>query len=220
MNRRFGNDLDAVGFVLAGGQSRRMGRDKALVEFRGEVLIARAVGVLREAGLEVSIAGAHSALETFAPIVRDTQPGLGPLSGICAALRSITARHAVFLSVDMPLLPPGLIEYLLFHACSTGRAVTLGSVAGFPQTFPVVLLGNIMPVLENQLSNGRRGCFAAFKEVADMLGEPLSILPAELLAQSGHVAHPDALRAAQWFQNINSEAELSRAEARLRPPIG
>jgi molybdopterin-guanine dinucleotide biosynthesis protein A len=219
LNRLWGDSRDAVGFVLAGGESSRMGRDKALVEFKGQFLIARAVAVLREAGLEVAIAGAHSALEPFAPIVHDAEPGLGPLSGICAALRATPTQHAVFLSVDLPLLPTGLIEYLLFHASTTGRAVTLASVAGFPQTFPVILLRSVLPVLEKELRTGRRGCFAAFQGAADELGELLSILPVETMAQSGHVSHPDTLPASRWFLNINSEVDLRRAAANLRPRI-
>jgi molybdenum cofactor guanylyltransferase len=219
LNRLWGEGRDAAGFVLAGGQSSRMGRDKALVEFKGQFLIARAVTILREAGIEVAIAGAHSALETFAPIVHDAEPGLGPLSGICAALNATSADHAVFLSVDLPLVPPSLIRYLLFHACATGRAVTLASVAGFPQTFPVILTRTALPVLAKQLRTGRRGCLAAFEAVVNQRGEPLSILPVETLAQSGHVSHPDTLPAPQWFLNINSEVDLRRAAANLRPRI-
>lgn len=53
------SDADAVGFVLAGGKSSRMGTDKALLEFRGEPLIARAIGILKAVGLPVCIAGAR-----------------------------------------------------------------------------------------------------------------------------------------------------------------
>jgi molybdopterin-guanine dinucleotide biosynthesis protein A len=61
-------------------------------------------------------------LESFAPVVQDASPGLGPLSGICAALEATTARRAVFLPVDQPLTPACLIELLVRHAEITGRA--------------------------------------------------------------------------------------------------
>ena len=112
---------DAAGFVLAGGQSRRMGTEKSLLDFGGRPLIAHAVGILAAAGLPVSIAGAHaearSRLEPYAPLIPDTEPGLGPLGGICTALASTTAAYGVFLPVDVPLLPGSLIR-LSFPACA------------------------------------------------------------------------------------------------------
>jgi molybdopterin-guanine dinucleotide biosynthesis protein A len=210
--------LDAAGFVLAGGQSSRMGTDKALVELGGQLLIVRAIAILREAGLDVAIAGSHSALDAYAPVVADDESGLGPLSGICAALQSTSAQHAVFLSVDLPLIPAGLIAYLLAHAQITGRSVTLASIAGFPQTFPVVLQRSALPVLKDELQAGRRGCYSAFRAAAAARQEPVSILPVEMLVQSGHVAHPEAIPHLRWFFNVNSESDLRLAAASVPIP--
>ena len=96
---------DADGFVLAGGQSSRMGRDKALLAFAGQPLVAHALDLFQEAGLPAMVAGAASpalrSLPVFASVIDDDSPGLGPLSGICAALSIISARFAVFLPVDL-----------------------------------------------------------------------------------------------------------------------
>ena len=208
--------LDAVGFVLAGGNSSRMGADKALVQFAGQPLVARAVALLHEAGLNVSIAGARSALTFFAPVIEDSQPGLGPLSGICAALASTSTELAVFLPVDLPLLPAPLLVFLLHHARFTDAAVTLCSVNGFAQSFPAVLRRESLPVFESELEAGRGGCYSAFQAAAGSMRQPVSNLPVELLVQSGHVAHPDALPAARWFLNANTPEVLRRAEEALR----
>jgi molybdopterin-guanine dinucleotide biosynthesis protein A len=202
---------DAAGFVLAGGQSSRMGRDKALVEFGGQPLVAHAIGILRAAGLPVSLAGARSPLDSYAPVVSDDEPGLGPLAGICAALHSASKRLSVFLPVDTPLLPPGLIAYLLHHARVTGMAVTLPMVNAFPQTFPVVLSREALPVLKRELADRRAGCYAAFRAAAAGLGQSVALVPVEMLIQSGQVSHPTALPAARWFLNINAPADLDRA---------
>jgi molybdopterin-guanine dinucleotide biosynthesis protein A len=188
-----------------------MGRDKALVELGGQPLISRAVAILRDAGLDVAIAGSRSALDAYAPVVADDEPGWGPLSGICAALRSTSARWAVFLSVDLPLIPAGIITYLLAHAHMTGGSVTLASVNGYPQTFPAVVLRGALPVFQDELRGGGRGCFSAFKAAAAAREESVSILPIELLVQAGQVFHAAALPPARWFLNINSEADLRRA---------
>jgi len=125
----------AAGFVLAGGRSSRMGVEKALVSFRGEPMIVHAIRTLREAGLTASIAGARTSLEDFAPVVPDAQPDRGPLGGICAALASTSAQRAVFLPVDLPLLPASLLVALLEEAAP----VVVVEVDGFVQSFPAVV---------------------------------------------------------------------------------
>jgi molybdopterin-guanine dinucleotide biosynthesis protein A len=202
---------DAAGFVLAGGRSSRMGTDKALVAFRGQPLVAHALGILKGAGLAASIAGAGTALEGFAPVVRDAEPGLGPLGGICAALASTEARWAVFVPVDQPLLPLALVQYLFNIARISNNAVTLTSVTGFTQTFPAVLDRAVLPTLLCELHAGRRGCFAAFQAAAASLGQTVSVVAAESLVQAGQVVHPEGLPADRWFLNINSADDLRSA---------
>jgi molybdopterin-guanine dinucleotide biosynthesis protein A len=204
---------DAAGFVLAGGRSSRMGRDKALVQFAGRPLVEHALAVLRNAGLIASVAGAHSPLAAFAPVVEDSEVDRGPLGGVCAALGSTGARRAVFLPVDLPLLPSSLVDCLMRHAEIADRAVTLPSVNGFAQTFPAVVDGVILPVLEAELAAGRGGCFSAFEAAAGALGQSVSVVAIEFLVQSGQAVHLDFLPTAFWFQNINTEADLRRAEA-------
>jgi molybdopterin-guanine dinucleotide biosynthesis protein A len=204
---------DIAGFVLAGGRSSRMGVDKALVQFADRPLVAHAVGLLRAAGIAAAIAGARSQLQDFAPVIEDERPDAGPLSGICAALASTPARWAVFLSVDLPLLPASLLVYLLHHARITGAAVTVPSVNGFAQTFPAVVDRAALPVLREELDAGRGGCFAAFKVAAAARAQAVKVLPVELLVQTGQISHPHCLPAARWFLNVNSQADLERAEA-------
>lgn len=210
-----GVEPEAAGFVLAGGKSSRMGKDKALAELGGRALIERALAVLREAGLTAAIAGASSQLTGFAPVIEDATAGMGPLGGVCAGLKATQARYAVLLSVDMPLLPASLIVYLLWHARVTGAVATVPSVNGFAQTFPAVVERSAQPALEDSLRTGYSGCFAAFETAAKSVGGELHRLPVEWLAQAGHVEHPDGLPGALWFLNVNDPAELARAEGLL-----
>lgn len=209
---------DVAGFVLAGGESRRMGTDKALVEFAGRPLVERALEILRQAGLEPRIAGARSphsrtSLEVFAPIVEDAEHGRGPLSGICGSMGAMTARRVVFLSVDLPLVPPSLIDFLIHHAEITGRMVTISSVNGFAQTFPAVVDRAALPALRNELDGGRGGCLAGFNAAVASRGETVSVIPVEQVVQAGQLAHPEGLPAVRWFLNVNTPEDLRRAEA-------
>jgi molybdenum cofactor guanylyltransferase len=208
---------DAVGFVLAGGQSSRMGRDKALLEFAGRPLVAHALELFQVAGITAMIAGAASpalrSLPIFTLIVEDASPGLGPLSGICTALSIISARYAVFLPVDLPLLPPSLIVFLLRHARITGSVVTVPSISGFAETFPAVLDRAALPALQNELESQRYGCFSAFQAASAAVGQSVSSVAVELLAQAGEVSDPLGLPPVLWFLNLNAPEDLARAEA-------
>lgn len=205
------SESEAFGVVLAGGQSSRMGQDKAMLPLHGKPLVIHALSILREAGFRSSIAGTRADLRSFAPITEDVRPNLGPLSGVCAALASTLASRAVFLSVDLPLLPASLLRFLLHHARVTGRAITLCSVNGFAHTFPAVVDRVALPALETELAAGHLGCFAAFQTAATALGQAVSIVPVELLVQAGQVEHPICLPAARWFLNVNTREDLERA---------
>ncbi len=111
------------GFVLAGGASRRFGRDKALVEFDGQPLIAQLCRVLQDAtGTPVRIIGdaqkyGHIGVECIA----DRWPGEGPLGGIVTALDansdSVGSNSwSLIIGCDMPFLTIEWLEYLCARA--------------------------------------------------------------------------------------------------------
>lgn len=202
------------GFVLAGGQSSRMGQDKARINFNGMPLIQQSVGILRSAGLTARIAGARSDLSSYAPTLTDDPvcPGLGPLSGICPALMASVARYAVFLPVDLPLLPAALVGYLAHHAQATESAITMASLCGFVETFPVVIDRNASPTFNSLLRSENRKCLSAFRAAADALSKPMTIVPVELLLRVGKVHDPHGLPPHAWFLSLNTPEDLTRAE--------
>lgn len=216
MNRKGKNwEPEATGFVLAGGWSSRMGMDKATVLLAGQPLIVHALEILREAGLTAAIAGASTQLSSFAPVVPDTEQDQGPLGGICAALASTTSQRAVFLPVDLPLLPASLLTLLLERSLSAAAAMTVVEVNGFVQTFPAVIEQRALAALRGELAAGKGGCLAAFHAAARVLGKPVLVLPLETAVRAGHVVPPQGLAEDCWFLNINTAADLVRAEACL-----
>ncbi len=102
-----------LGCVLAGGQSSRFGSDKALAQFDGTTLIARAVEVLSGWCEHVVVVGRETAP---APTLPDwPHPGMGPLAGIAAALhlaRDECYDAVLTCGVDSVLLPDNLPELL------------------------------------------------------------------------------------------------------------
>lgn len=103
-----------TGVVLAGGASRRMGRDKAALDLGGRPLLAWAVDALRAAFDEVVVVGPaeRATLVPNVPVVADAYPGQGPLGGIATALRQLGAGRIFVAACDMPFLSPALARYL------------------------------------------------------------------------------------------------------------
>jgi molybdopterin-guanine dinucleotide biosynthesis protein A len=124
-----------------------------------------------------------------------------------------SVTKVVFVPVDLPLLPTSLLWLLQNRAQITGNAITLTSVAGFVETFPVVLDKMVLPALRAEFEAGRRGCYSAFRAAAATLGQQVNVVAAELLVQTGQVKHPTGLPPSRWFFNVNSEIDLRRAHA-------
>src|SRR5579862_3839386 len=106
----------AAGFVLAGGRSRRMGRDKALLPYRGAPLIAHVAGtvekVLDDSG-HVAIVGAPDRYRDLGyRVLADLFPGCGPLGGIVTALSLAESDWNLIVACDMPNLDPADLRKL------------------------------------------------------------------------------------------------------------
>ena len=98
---------DACAVVLAGGESRRFGSDKALAQFRGEPLIARVVRELRNVGFnQVAIAAKepekYADAASGAELLRDVRPIQTPLAGLAAGLRASRYALVFACAADMP----------------------------------------------------------------------------------------------------------------------
>jgi molybdenum cofactor guanylyltransferase len=100
-----GNQLSAV--LLAGGESRRMGRDKAEILFHGEPLWSVQIGLLRALKpfeLLVSARKDPSWRPPDACFVPDASPSRGPLGGLAASLGQMRGTHLLALAIDMPFM--------------------------------------------------------------------------------------------------------------------
>jgi molybdopterin-guanine dinucleotide biosynthesis protein A len=107
--------VSVVGFALAGGASRRMGRDKALLPLGETDLLGHALARLSRVTDDVRIlCGAEPRYaDRGVPLVTDTAAGLGPLAGTLAALTAASGHAALLLAVDLPNVPVDLLARLV-----------------------------------------------------------------------------------------------------------
>src|SRR5256712_5677933 len=110
---------DASAVILAGGEGRRFGSDKALAQFRGEPLIARVVRELRAAGFaQLALAAKdpdkYAAAAGGAEPLHDVRPIQTPLAGLAAGLRASRYPLVFACAADMPFAADGpLIDALI-----------------------------------------------------------------------------------------------------------
>src|SRR5271170_4450223 len=120
-----------MGFILAGGKSSRMGVDKAFLDFGGQTLLDRALGVMGAVCERVAIIGdparfakyepAQSGSAKYESVVADIFSGCGPLAGIHAALVHSPAELNLMLAVDMPFVSRELLGFLFAAAAHEGN---------------------------------------------------------------------------------------------------
>jgi molybdopterin-guanine dinucleotide biosynthesis protein A len=175
-----------AGFVLVGGQSRRMGRDKALLPWKKGVLVQEIAAKAAAAAGPVTLVGhppgyAHLNL----PCIPDLRPGLGPLSGIEAALASSHAELNLILACDMPLMNDAHLARLMETARNSSADCVVTADAS----------GRLHPLLAVY----RRACLPRIQSALDEGRLQLTALARDL--------RPELVPAAEDIVNVNSPAE-------------
>jgi molybdopterin-guanine dinucleotide biosynthesis protein A len=123
--------MQASGFVLAGGGSTRMGRNKALLPFRGMTLVEHVAGIVREAAGSVTLIGDPVQLGHLGlPVVADKLPASGPASGIYTALSITSSDWNLIAGCDMPAITCGVLLDLLRRAAVTPNQIDCVAAAG------------------------------------------------------------------------------------------
>lgn len=162
-----------TGAVLAGGASRRFGRDKALLTLDGETLLARAVRTLSGVAGEVLVLGPPERAAQLggadARVIPDERPGDGPLPALATALRTMRGDRLIAVATDMPLLNPALLAYLLDR--SEGYDVTLPRVGGRGQQLHAVYARTCLPPIEAQLARNDLKIDRFFADVRTLIVE-------------------------------------------------
>ena len=130
-------------FILAGGQSRRMGTDKSQLRFQNETFVDRIAAALEPAAESITLVGARQSHARF-PTVADVHPGWGALGGLHAALAACTTEWAIVVACDLPLVTAELFKHLASLRKDHEAVVPVQS-DGRPQ--PLAALYRIQPCL-------------------------------------------------------------------------
>jgi molybdopterin-guanine dinucleotide biosynthesis protein A len=184
-----------------------MGEDKALLRFCGRPMVEIAVEKLWGFCGEVTIAGNREDLAGFAPVVRETRVDVGPAAGIEAGLAAARQEWAMFIPVDVPLVPEELLRRW---------AEMLLTMEG------IVASDLYYERDQPAFSMLRRECLGRFSEALDggerRLGELLRGASEGCewqfdLGMLYEVNPPGRPISDWWFKNVNTPEDLAEAEA-------
>jgi molybdopterin-guanine dinucleotide biosynthesis protein A len=201
MNRREQSDSGATAVILAGGMSRRLGRNKALEPFQGEPLIRRVIARMRQVGesLIVVVNDPERAAELDLPedvaTAVDRYPGMGSLGGILTGLVTAPTEWSTFCACDMPFLNPQLYQLLL--SLRDGYDAVVPVVDGRPEpTHAVYSRACVEPIRERIIAKDLK--------ISSFFGEVrVCLVPEEQIRRSD----PELLS----FFNVNTQEDLTTA---------
>lgn len=198
-HRSMSGTSSVTAFILAGGKSTRMGRDKAFVALEGRTLLARVLELARSVAPDVRIVGDSQKFAAFAPVVEDVFPDCGPLGGIHAALRASSTELNLILAVDVPFVSVTFLDYLIGRAQGASGVVTVARSGGGWQPLCAVYRREFADAAEGALRTGRYKIDALFDTV-----RVLAIEEAELVEEGFSPG---------LFRNLNTKAEVEAARA-------
>lgn len=138
--------------ILAGGESNRMGRDKARLPLGNRSFLQIITDTARSLGVPIEV------------IFDDAVPRCGPMGGVLTAFKKFHIRAGLFLSCDMPLLTPEFLKALVREFEAGVPAVFTRTASG--NGFPFVLSAKARSLIEQQIRTGNH----SIQQLAEKLG--------------------------------------------------
>lgn len=161
------NTVPASAIVLAGGESRRLGRDKSLLLLEGRPLLVRTLDRLAAISDDLIVVTNtpqnYAHLDLDARLVRDQRPGVGSLMGIYSGLKAARHGRALVVACDMPFLNLALLRYLL--DCGPACDVVIPRLGEWLEPLHAIYDKACLPAMEQVLAQGRRQIIAFFDRV-------------------------------------------------------
>jgi molybdopterin-guanine dinucleotide biosynthesis protein A len=181
------NPDPVAAIILAGGQSRRMHREKSLLPINGRTLIEIIIAQIDPYFSSIMISAGKKDKFTFLglPVVEDEAPGQGPLLAILSALRISVCRTNFIMACDIPVIHIPFLKRILSQASSCEIVVPRYSDGKFEPLF-AIYSQSIIPTIEKQIQAGDRKISSLFRACRT-----------EFVPMDGQT----------WFRNLNTLEE-------------
>lgn len=156
-----------TGFVLAGGASSRMGRDKAFLAYRGTTLLEHIAGAVRDAAGNVAIIGEPARFANLGcQVFPDRSPSLGPLGGLFTALSVTQTDWNLIVACDMPGITADSLRILLkMSEITKADCVAAASSQGSVEPLCAVYHRRCLPLVARAAKDKRLKMFDLLAEL-------------------------------------------------------
>lgn len=158
------------GVVLAGGRSRRLGRNKAIEKIGDQSLIERVVNRLSQVTSETVVVVAEESKAAQLPLppwvrtAADLYPGSGSLGGIFTGLSVAKGSYSVVVAVDMPFLNVDLLRFMLDIISDYDAVVP--RIKGRPEPLHAVYSRSCLEPIERMLKEEELKIAGLFEEIS------------------------------------------------------
>lgn len=157
---------DCTAVILAGGDSRRMGQDKASLPLHGRTLLQHVADSVARVFPQVIVSVRRPRADLDLPQVCDTLPEGGPLAGLAAALERIETPWLFAAGCDMPFLAPAVIEALARRRA--GHQAVVPVVQGHPQPLAAFYARECLDAIRDIQAGGGKRSLRALLERLDV----------------------------------------------------
>jgi len=153
---------DCTAVILAGGDSQRMGSDKARLLLDGQSLVQRVTATMQQVFPRVVLSVRQPRPEIDLPQIRDDPSCAGPLAGLASCLAAADTAWVFAVGCDMPFIVPEVIE-LMWQRCEDSQAV-VPVVKGYPEPLAAFYARTSLGVMRSILeSDGKKSLQAVLK---------------------------------------------------------
>jgi len=189
-------------FILAGGESSRMGRSKAALEVDGVPMLVRTARLVESAVGTATVIGTLNGSQSFGlRVIADDWPGAGPLGGIATALRASSAPWNLIVACDLPYLTGPWLDFLVARALASQADAVVPTNTRGAEPLCAVYHERCEPAIRAALEGGARKVTDGLKDVLVELIDPFEW---KAFDSEGLL-----------FKNMNTPEDYEEARARL-----
>jgi molybdopterin-guanine dinucleotide biosynthesis protein A len=197
-----GSNPQIGAFILAGGESLRMGRSKAALEVDGAPMLVRTARLVESVAGPATVIGSLNGVDSCGlRMIADDWPGAGPLGGIATALRASIAPWNLIVACDLPYLTQPWLEFLVARALASQADAVVPTNSRGAEPLCAVYHQRCEPAIRAALERGVRKVTDGLKDVLVELIDPFEW---KAFDSEGLL-----------FKNMNTPEDYEEARARL-----